>query len=140
MNLTGIRQALAQQVQTGIARGFTVYPYDTGACFPPCIVIGEDDPYVTYHITSGDRCQIQVELMLEVRLTSADGASARIAMDDVLVPGNSNYASIIEAVERDKTLGGTVGDVWVSQASAPGYNMDGELIAILPIHIIANKS
>jgi hypothetical protein len=140
MNITDIRRALAHQVAVGIGRTFTGYPYDSGACLPPCVVVTAGDPYITYHVTSGDNCIVELELQLEVRCASADQQSAQIVLDDVLTPGRSNGNSIIEAVEADNTLSGTVGNCWVSSASAPFENENGYFVSVLDVHILTNKA
>jgi hypothetical protein len=140
INLRLIREAAAAQIAAGIGRRTTGYAYDNTTITLPAVIIRPGAPYVTYHETFGDRCLVGIELEIEVVTSSADDVSAAIAMDDLLSPGLANNSSILEAVEADPTLGGTVGHCWVSEASAPQPDGEGHMSVSLSLHITANKS
>lgn len=140
VNLRLIREAAAFQIANGIARQATGYAYDGTTITLPAIIIRPGSPYVTYHESFGDRCLVGVELEIEVITSSADGISAGVAMDDLLSPGLANSSSILEAIEADPTLGGTVGHCWISEASPPQADGEGHMSASLSLHITANKS
>lgn len=140
VNLRAIRDGLAAQISNGLARHVSVDAYPGTTSVLPNITIESSQPYVTYHETFGDRCLVGIELSLLVVTAAADGRSAWIVMDDLLSPGGSNASSVVHAVEADPTIGGLVGNCWVSIADAAQINADGHVECMLSVHITANQS
>lgn len=127
LNLQTIRQALESQIATALnasGRPANVYSYPPDSPELPAVMIRPRQgtaTYVQYHQSfantqRGDNALAGIELEIEIRVGGWD-TDAQIAMDAYL--STATTASIINAVEADKTLGGAVESCWIRATSAP---------------------
>ncbi len=134
LDLAAIRNALAAQIRdalTASSREANVYGYPPDSPELPAVMIRPREgtaEYVQYHETfssneQGDGALAGIELEIVVRVGGWD-IDAQIAMDDYLSTGTA--ASIINAVESDKTLGGAVESCWIRATNAPTRFVPGD--------------
>lgn len=135
LDLAAIREALAQQIRDALiqsGRQANVYAYPPDSPELPAVLIqprAGTGTYVQYHQSfslnaQGDGALAGIELEIEVRVGGFLSESDR-AMDDYLSTGTD--ASLINAVEADKSLGGAVESCWIRAVAAPRryVNEDG---------------
>ena len=127
LDLNTIRTALDTRITAAInasSRPANIYAYPPDSPELPAIMIRPRTgtaTYVQFHksfsnTTQGDNALVGIELEIEVRVGGWD-IDAQIAMDAYL--GTATTASIINAIESDKTLGGVVESCWVRAVNAP---------------------
>jgi hypothetical protein len=127
LDLGAIRTALADQINTALAgsgRPANVFAYPPNSPELPAVLIRPrigTGTYVQYHQSfantiRGDNALAGIELEIEVRVGGWD-IDADIAMDAYLSTGVAS--SIIDAVETDPTLGGTIESCWIRAVAAP---------------------
>ncbi len=127
LDLYAIRTALADQIKAalqGTGRDANVYAYPPDSPASPAVLIrprGGTPTYVQYHQSfsmneQGDGALAGIELEIEIRVGGSE-VDAQIAMDDYLSTGTA--ASIVNAVEADKTLGGAVESCWIRAVGGP---------------------
>jgi hypothetical protein len=105
VDLTGIRNALAQQItdKTGLrAEG---QPRDS--VVPPVALVLPGSPLVTYGVTMDGSAAVSLAVLILV--TDAPGAEMSQAMlDGYLGIGAGESGSVVEAILADPSLGGAV--------------------------------
>lgn len=114
MDLTAVRNAIATSL-TGIS-GLQTYAVVPDSVNVPCAIVGMPTS-VDFDQAMGrglDRMTIPVRLMV----SRADGPDAQADLDGYVA--GSGAKSVKTAVEVDKTLGGTVDTVRVTQATGFG--------------------
>ena len=127
LDLNEIRTALETQIATALnapSRPANVYAYPPDSPELPAVMIhprSNTATYVQYHRSfstnaAGDNALAGIELEIEVRVGGWD-IDAQIAMDAYL--STATAASIIKAVETDKTLGGVIESCWIRAVAAP---------------------
>lgn len=127
LDLVALRSALKTQIKNALDASATpanVYDYPPDSPELPAVLIRprtNTPTYVQYHqsfasTNQGDGALAGIELEIEVRTGGWDIDSARV-MDRYLSTGTA--ASIINAVEADKTLGGEIESCWIRAAAAP---------------------
>lgn len=139
LNLTAIREALADQIQAGISEEISCFPYNTPKT-GTCIVIREPDQYVGYHETFGANGIADVQLIVDL-VVSAMSEDAQRLLDEMRSSGLGMTNSVIDAIEADKTLNGTVSDCIVrSSTGAQLYGPEGaQFAASLLVEIVLPK-
>lgn len=102
MDFAAIRQAIAARLQT--IDGLTVYPGAQDVISPPCAwpILR---PPVNLNVTLGDG-EADITYQIFVAVGMNDTSNAQDELDTYLTTGTA--MSIIDAVEADSTLGGTV--------------------------------
>lgn len=127
LDLAEIRQALETVITAALnssSRPANVYAYPPDSPELPAVLIRPRQntaTYVQYHKSfssnqQGDNALAGIELEIEVRAGGWD-IDAQMAMDAWLSTGTA--ASIINAVEADKTLGGVIESCWIRAVGAP---------------------
>jgi hypothetical protein len=120
LDLIAIRVALAEQVQAGTSREINGYPYPKGNEELPCIVVHPADEYVDWYgslgANDGALCVVNLvlELMAPCRVTYEDGLRV---LDEMMSAGVGLPNSVIDAIEADRTLAGTVDDALLGVSS-----------------------
>ena len=119
-----------QAIRTGIVAtlkpldGLTVYKSVPGSINAPAVVIHSGDDFITYHETMGKNlCSIRLDLT--VLVARVDDARALEALDGYLSSGTGVTRSLIDALDADPTLGGSVDTFVVESANGPFINTDG---------------
>jgi len=136
LDLVAIHTALADQIRDGIddSGAFTVTPFPSTAPAPK-IEIHPGDPYVNYFATSGPDGLSDVNLVIEVFLSGANPETEHLQRARLLSSGTGFGSSIVDAVMRDRSLGGTVDDAVTLTASVSPE--DGTIS--IPVAIQAKK-
>lgn len=123
LNLTAIREALAEQIDANTGRDLHAYPYPPGSPGePPAVVIreGGDDEYVQYYVDQGSQTDVTfvLDLIAPCRVSLEDGERV---LDELRSAAAGLPNSVFDAIEADPTLGGVVeGCRVVSAGSAVG--------------------
>lgn len=122
---TVIREALAARIKAGISRDVNVYPYDTPKVMP-CICIREPSDYLAYHQSFGDdNPLVAMRLVIDI-ITTAPSEDGQLFLDALRAVGTA--ASVPDAIEEDRTLGGVIADCIVRNGTgrqryeAPGVD------------------
>lgn len=140
LNLTAIREALADQIQGGISEEISCFPYNTPKT-GTCVVIREPDQYVGYYETFGTDGLADVQLLVDL-IVSAQSEDAQRLLDEMRSVGLGMANSVVDAIHADKTLNGTVDTCIVRSATGTqAYGPDGssQLVSTLPIEIVLSK-
>lgn len=139
LNLTGIKTALADQIQARLdtaSTPATVRPFRTPSATLPCVVMTITD--ITYFGTFGPSGQAQILLDVTAITNAADRDSAEIAMCELLSVGTGNSSSIADAINSDVTLGGVVESCVCLEVGAP-RDTDRGYEATFPLKILTRK-
>lgn len=126
LDLGAIRNALAEQIQARLDDSdyrANCYGYAPDSPELPAVIVRpkqNDGRYVQFHETFSDHAISGVEMEIEVRVKStAPGADDQRALDAYCSTGTT--ASILNAVESDLSIGGTVQNVMVRGVTSPRY-------------------
>lgn len=139
LNLQGIRTALKQRLDAGIARDTNVYAQPVAEPVLPAISILPAAEYVTYFDTFTSAGTAVVNLVLEV-LIGGETPDAQVAMDDYLSAGSGFGSSIHDAIEADSRLGNVVESCHALTATIDDPVADQPLRAVLPVQIVTRKA
>lgn len=136
LNPRAIREAIAATLRAGVAREVHVYPYPPDSPQFPCVIVHAGDSpggggeYLAYHESFSDGSVVAVRMCLQVIYAATRSTDSLIALDDLLATVGSSGAvsgfesSIIDVIERDRTLGGVVNTCHVGMAFAPRMVID----------------
>lgn len=83
----------------------------------PCVIVRPADQFVAYHRSFGTDvlCDVQVEVLVMHQGTT--DIDSQIVVLDLLSAGTGRVNSVIDAISVDRTLGGAVANVIVTEAS-----------------------
>ncbi len=134
--ITTIRKALANQIQSGVARSVNVSWYPQSGMSVPLIEIVEDfGESIDYTKAFGSSGEVTLRFTLVVLIDGRNAETITMTMDDLLSWDSSS--SIFAAVAEDRTLGGLVEEALVLTAS----RIQGDPTrAELPVEINLPKS
>jgi hypothetical protein len=139
-----IREALAEQLRQNVARGINYFAYRPANPPVPYVAVICDDPYVGYHetfatATTGALCDVR--FMIEIG-HSGEAQSAQIFIDELLASGTGQQSSVIDAIEADRTIGGTVETCIVLRAGpiTPTDPDRSAHFALVPLQIALRRS
>lgn len=113
MNIASIRDGLKTRLATvsGL-RAFDTIPMEF---VPPAAVVVPDDPFIDYHEAfKGGLCLVRFRVTLLA--SRASERTGQDKLDSLLSAGTGQSSSILDAVDGDRTLGGTVSDCVVDEA------------------------
>lgn len=131
-NPNDVRQALADRITTVLNSAdvaCAVFPFATTSSSYPQVTILPGDPYVTYTVTFGNVCE--VNLNVEVRASATDPESGQRQLGDLLGAFGSNARALSDAIESQvgteltPTLGGQVLNVTAIDCKADQGVQDG---------------
>lgn len=114
LNLTAIRQGLANTITQGVPREMHGYPYPKGGNEElPCVIVHTADEYVDWYgsIAAADDGLCVLSFVLEFM------ASSRTTIEDGLRVLDEVVSAAVDAIESDRSLGGTVDDTLVGVSS-----------------------
>jgi len=120
LDLSAIREGLATTVTVGVSREIRGYPYPKGNEELPCVVVHRvGDESVDWYgsLAAADGLAIVnfvLEFMAPCRVSFEDGLRV---LDEMLSAGAGLPNSVIDAIEADRTLQGTVEETLVGVAS-----------------------
>lgn len=120
MDLDAVCHALADTITAGVSREIRGYPYPKGNEELPCVIVQTADDYLDPYgsISGGDGgmsvANFVLVLMAPCRTTYEDGL--RI-LNEMQSAGVGLPNSVIDAIEADRTLGGTVDDTLLGVSS-----------------------
>jgi hypothetical protein len=147
LDLIGIRVAIAETVVAGTQRAIHGYAYPKGGVeeLPAVVVHPAADGYVDPWGSLGDGAMCIVNFVLELmapcRVTFEDGLRV---LDEMMSAGVGLPASVIDALEADRTLGGTVEDslLGVSTGHTGMFMVDGTQAVICrwPLTVYKQRS
>jgi hypothetical protein len=144
LDLTEIRTALATQIVDGVADGLNGYPYPKAAPALPAVEIHAGEPYVNYHVTFGEAAHMDVQLEIQLLIPRGDHETSQQIVDRLLSTGGGATSSVIDAVEADKTLGGTVQSAHIQFAEKPeAVDLGGQVPAWrvrMPVLILMRRT
>lgn len=118
--LLDIRTALATQL--GTQTGIDSRPYLPDSITTPMLALKSGDTnYVTYGVTTDGVSEYTLEIMVLLSYTPS-AAAAQQSMDDLVDGGTQTTGrmSILDAIEADEQLGGTVDWIVVNNVSKVG--------------------
>ena len=120
VDLAAIREGLATNLS--VIADTQISPYMLANPTPPCIqVMGPDE--VTYDVTFG-RGSDSWMMIVQAFVASVGDIAAQARLDKMLHP--TGPESIKEAIESDRTLGGSAKDLRVVRSSGyQQYNLEG---------------
>lgn len=124
MNLTAIRERLADTLRDGIGMPINVYPYMPDAPRSPCIVIVPAANYIIPHESFGLHQLVELHFRLLIGAASRAEDAQRL-LDSLLSFGDDETSSVIDAIEskRDTANGGLDGlveDLVIESATTVG--------------------
>lgn len=117
LNIGEVRDALAKQLTDRFVSRHTNVSVRGEERPAPCIwisILPGDSSAVDPWVTSGGRGVATVKFLLEVDPGGPNDEEATRRLDAYLSVGSAEQLSVIDAVERDLTLGGKVGDTFAS--------------------------
>ena len=117
LDLRAICTALANQIDANTTRALACYEL-LPPNMPqfPCAIVRTGDPFVSYRETFGNAAAL-ADVQLEVLVMhqgNTDIDSQIVVMDLV---GTASANSVPNAIEADRTLGGAVGNCYVTRCS-----------------------
>jgi hypothetical protein len=134
LTLQAIREALAAQIRTNVARSVTVFAYDPEARSGHNITIIPAAEYIIFStIGSNWGTVVNFDIRVEVPGRLAD---SQIAVDDYLSAGTGNTSSVIDAVHG--TLGGLVEDCIVTSVDGSDLTVD-PLTVVLHVQVMTSR-
>jgi hypothetical protein len=145
LDLTAIRKALADQIRENISSTLRVYAHREAAPVWPAVIIGPGrDKIVGYHASMAAGAS-DVDLLITILVPRVPGPTTDETLDRLLSAGVGSPASIVDAVELDKTLGDVVQNCVVSVSRDAGLNEwpgTGVILAVAEIdcHILVKRS
>lgn len=116
MNITEIRAGFKLTL-AGLVR---VHPVIPAKPAPPCLIVGPDDPFITYNdAMAGGLCSLHWNLVLLVQW--GDDRAAQNALDELLSAGAGEDKSVIDRLHANgRNLSGVVNDVLCQQVTDYG--------------------
>lgn len=118
--LKPIREALAATIHTNTGRKINAYWCTTMTPqFPSVTVEPHPDTYVDYWQSFGPDGTADAMLRLKLEVTGQDGPAVATQLDAMLSAGTGAPLSVIDAVMRNRTLGGLVADCVPLNARIP---------------------
>jgi hypothetical protein len=137
MNLKPIREALAATIRNGTDQKANCYWSEVeGMQFPMCYVQPHPSQYLYYWGTGGPDGLADGVLQLVVGVEGQDGSDCASQLCDFLSVGQNNPQSIVDAVMRDRTLGGLVDDCVPMRVSSIN-EMEGT--AVIDVKVLFKK-
>ncbi len=120
VDIGAIREALVGQVALGIDRQVNRYAYQPNAPQLPAVICVPGDEYVAYHESFAPNAAVSIQFDLLLLAAPGPDVDGQILLDQLLSAGTGQGNSVIDAIEADRTLGGTVHDAIVRTASSEG--------------------
>ena len=140
LDITAIRQAIADQLRTNLDRETNVYPYWVEAPQFPCVMVVPEQggEFVSYFRTFTAQGLSELRFELHIWTVGTDATSAQRAIDDYLSAGGDNQSSVLDAVMTDPTLNGVV-ESCVPLTALRGPMGPDPQRAIVPLQVIVRK-
>lgn len=140
MNITAIREALADQIKANVQATPNVYAYLPDAPQWPLIAVTPDDPFVSYAESMGPQPFCRLHLLVRIGATGLAEDAARF-IDEMLAVGSATNSSVFDAIKIDQRLGGLVSNLDVGEARlVPGGPENaGYFEAMLPVTIYTRQ-
>lgn len=120
LDLERFRAKWASQVNAALGASdyrANVSPYETASPTVPCVFLRRGQ--VAYHGTMGPPGHTTTGWEMVVRVAAQSDEDCHKAMDAYASTGNP--ASLVDAIDTDNTLGGTVGSLVVLSAERPEW-------------------
>jgi hypothetical protein len=142
LDLSAIRAAIIATIKPVVDTKFvSLYPYFPNAPSLPCIGVRASSNYLTYHSTfdNGPGLGGQSLVYMELHVAeSGDPEDAGAFVDSML--STRSGASIIEALEADRSLGGVVDDcVCLTGHMRPIGEDGGLIVGVVRLQIMTPK-
>ena len=141
VDLTAIRIALANAVN--VVSGVRAYPTQPGPIATSSstetmvVVMPDEDTYVNYwEAFKGGAAEVRLRLVIICQM--ADFAAAQRRVDALMSAGTGTTRSLLDAVQTDRTLSGTVGDTHVGDGRYDGER-DGFLTASMSVRCVMRR-
>lgn len=124
LNIIAVREAIAAQLQAAQIDRLAVYAYDPGdpPTYPAAIVQHANDG--NYATTFGPKGLAEVTMRVQLRANAADSESAERALDALLSAGTGADRSVYDALDADRTFGGTVYTFTIADIAWPTQTND----------------
>lgn len=141
VDLTTIRDAMATRI--GTVTGVRAYARMPGPIVTSSeantavIVMPDPETYVSYWDAFKGGLAT-VNLRLEIVCQLADFGAAQKRVDELMSAGTGTTRSLLDAVQADRTLGGTVADTHVGEGRYDGER-DGWLTAVMIARLIMRR-
>jgi hypothetical protein len=139
--LSTIRDALATRIDgvTGV-RAFGRMPGNiptSSEANTAVIVMPDPDQYVSYwEAFKGGCAEVRFRLLIICQL--ADFPAAQKRVDELMSAGTGSTMSLLDAVQADRTLGGTVADAHVGEGQYTG-EQEGWLAAHMTVRCVMRR-
>lgn len=117
LDIGAIRTGYVTRLAT--ATGLRVYRTVAGDLAPPAAVIAPADDFIDYHLAHA-KGLVKLSWRILVATSKTLEPAGQDLLDDYLSAGTGQTRSIIDAIEADRTLSGTVDDTLVSVARSYG--------------------
>lgn len=117
LDIGAIRTGYVTRLAT--VTGLRVYRTVAGDLAPPAAVIAPADDFLDYHMAHA-KGLVKLSWRILVATSKTLEPAGQDLLDDYLSAGTGQTRSIIDAIEADRTLSGTVDDTLVSVARSYG--------------------
>jgi hypothetical protein len=115
-DVEAVRSGIKTTIEANVV-GLRVYTWASASISTPAIVVTTGDPFLSYHVANA-KGLVEARFDLTILVGRASEIRSQELLDEYLSAGTGASKSIIDALESDRTLGGSVSDCIVTEASA----------------------
>lgn len=139
IDLAAVAKGLSDQIAAEISTLHCYWWPLPKYAFPAAIVApGVGDEFVTYHESFGSNAVCQAHFTVTLQVSAVSPESAVTTMYAFLSAGTGQTSSVFDAIESDRTFGGTVKSSWCELATAPAWvesPADGTSVLSATLHV-----